>query len=95
MEYILRLYITGQTAISRRAAENIKNICDEALEGHYSLKVIDILKEPHLAEQDKILATPALIKELPPPLTMMIGDLTQKEEVLLGLGLPLKDGKKR
>lgn len=93
MEYVLKLYITGQTATSCRALENLKKICLEELEGRYVLKVIDILKKPHLAEEDKILATPALIKILPPPISMLIGDLSNKEDVLLGMDLIRKGGK--
>jgi len=88
MKYILKLYITGQTPNSVRALENLKGICKRELQaGQYELHIIDILKEPQLAEDDKIIATPTLVKKLPPPLRKIIGDLSDKEKVLLGLDL--------
>ncbi len=86
-KYILKLYITGNTANSQKAISNLKNILDDQFKGLYSCKVIDVLKHPKLAEEDKILATPALIKCLPPPVRKIIGDLADKEKVLLGLDL--------
>ena len=81
-----------------RAFANLKRICEEQLADQYDLKVIDVLKEPHLAEKDKIIATPTLVKELPPPLRKVIGDLSDREKVLLGLdlvGADLKSNAKR
>ncbi len=86
-QHQLRLYVVGQTPNSTRAIENLRRICEEQLLGEYDLKVIDVLKEPHLAEQDKIIATPTLVKELPPPLRKVIGDLSDIDKVLLGLDL--------
>ena len=87
---LLKLYVTGQTANSERAIGNLKQILEEQLKGLYTLKVIDVLKNPQLAEEDKILATPALIKALPLPLRKIIGDLADKQKVLLGLDLTTK-----
>ena len=70
-----------------RALKTLKNILDEEFQGVYALKVIDVLKNPHLAEEDKILATPTLSKILPPPVRKIIGDLTDRERVLIGLDL--------
>jgi len=84
---ILRLYITGHTPNSKRAITNLRKICDEELEGRYDMKIIDVLENPQLAEDERIIATPALIKELPPPLRRIIGDLSDKDKVLLGLDL--------
>ena len=67
------------------AIANLRRICDEELHGEYQLEIIDVLERPQLAEDDKILATPTLIKQLPPPLRRVIGDLSNKEKVLLGL----------
>ncbi len=86
-KYILRLYITGQTPKSERAIENLRRICEEELHGQYQMVIIDVLERPQLAEDEKILATPTLIKELPPPLRRIIGDLSDTEKVLLGLEL--------
>lgn len=86
-KYILRLYITGQTPRSQAAVANLERICRQELQGAYDLEVIDVLCHPGLAEDQKILATPTLIKELPPPLRRIIGDLSDTEKVLLGLDL--------
>ncbi|MBF0399916.1 MAG: circadian clock protein KaiB [Magnetococcales bacterium] len=86
-KYLLKLYITGHTSRSARAIVNLRKICEEELNGHYEMAVIDILEQPQLAEDEKILATPTLIKALPLPLRRIIGDLTDSEKVLLGLDL--------
>ena len=82
---MLRLYITGKTSKSDIAIANLRRICEQELRGQYELDVIDVLEQPQLAEDEKILATPTLIKQLPPPLRRVIGDLSDKEKVLLGL----------
>jgi circadian clock protein KaiB len=86
-KYTLRLYITGTTNRSILALTNLKKICEEYLEGKYDLEVIDLYKSPHLAEGDQIIAAPTLIKELPLPFRRIIGDMSDKEKVLLGLDL--------
>ena len=83
----LKLYVTGQTPRSERAIANLHRICEEELEGRYEMTVIDVLERPQLAEDEKILATPTLIKELPRPLRRIIGDLSNTEKVLLGLDM--------
>ena len=85
VKYVLKLYVTGETPRSQTVLKNLKEILDEDYKGVYSLKVIDVIKQPQLAEEDKILATPTLIKILPPPVARIIGDLSDKEKVLLGL----------
>lgn len=87
MKFILKLYVTSQTPNSVRAIENLRNICNEFLDDQYELKIIDILKEPELAEEDKIIATPTLVKHLPSPIRKIIGDLSDRDKVLLGLEL--------
>ena len=84
---ILRLYVTGQTPRSQRAIANLRRICDEQLTNRYEIVVIDILERPQLAEDEKIIATPTLIKALPMPLRRVIGDLSDVDQVLLGLDL--------
>lgn len=86
-KYLLKLYVTGRTPRAERAIANLSRLCDQELEGAYELEVIDVLKHPQLAEDDRILATPALIKQLPPPLRRVIGDLSDTDKVLLGLDL--------
>jgi circadian clock protein KaiB len=88
--YILRLYITGMTARSAEAVASIKSICDEHLQGRYDLEVVDIYQYPHLAKDEQIIAAPTLVKKLPQPLRRFIGDLSNKERVLLGLDLRRK-----
>jgi circadian clock protein KaiB len=85
--YILKLYVAGNTPNSVRALRTLKNILEEEFKGVYALKVIDVLKNPQLAEEDKILATPTLSKVLPLPVRKIIGDLSDREKVLIGLDL--------
>ena len=85
--YKLRLYITGTTAESPRALTNLHHICESELAGLYEVEVIDVLEHPALAENEKILATPTLVKKLPRPVRKIIGDLSDRERVLLGLDL--------
>jgi len=92
VKYVLKLYVTGMTPRSQAALKNIKKILSEYYKGVYSLKVIDVIRKPKLAEDDKILATPTLIKILPPPVARIIGDLLDKENVLLGLDLVAMGG---
>ena len=77
--------MTGKTPRAEKAIANLRRICEEELRGQYELNIIDVLEHPQLAEDEKILATPTLIKRLPPPLRRVIGDLSDKEKVLLGL----------
>jgi circadian clock protein KaiB len=85
--YVLKLYVAGNTPNSVRALKTLKNILEKEFQGIYALKVIDVLKNPQAAEEDKILATPTLSKILPPPVRKIIGDLTDRERVLIGLDL--------
>ena len=89
-KYLLKLYILGQTPISKMAMENAKNICEEELKGQYKLEVIDLKTHMQLAEDEKIFATPTLEKKLPPPLRRIIGDLSSKDKALLGLDIVKK-----
>ena len=92
-KYVLKLYVTGETGNSKKAISNLKAILKDDLNGVYRLKIIDVLKNPKLAEEDKILATPALMKCLPPPVRKIIGDLSDREKELLGLDLTSSSGK--
>ncbi|MCX6255900.1 MAG: circadian clock KaiB family protein [Bacteroidia bacterium] len=86
-KYILRLYITGTTSRSILAITNLKKICEEYLEGRYELEVIDLYQKPYLAKDEQIIAAPTLIKKLPLPFRRIIGDMSNKEKVLMGLDL--------
>ena len=83
----LRLYVAGQTPKSVTAFANLKELCDEHLPGQCHIEIIDLLQHPELAKQDQILAIPTLVRKLPPPLRQIIGDLSNREKVLLGLDL--------
>jgi circadian clock protein KaiB len=85
--YVLRLYIAGNNLRSQNAVENIKKISEEYLEGRYELEVIDIYQDRTKNVVDLVLAAPTLIKKLPLPLRRIIGDMTRKEKVLVGLDL--------
>ncbi len=86
-KYVLRLYVTGATARSARAIRNLKAICEENLKDRYQLEIIDIYQQPALARGEQIVALPTLVKKLPSPLRRLVGDLSSKENVLLGLDL--------
>jgi len=85
--WILRLYVAGQTPKAITAFSNLKRICEEQLDGKYSIEVIDLLKNPHLAKEYQIVALPTLIRKLPVPVRKIIGDLSDTERVLIGLDL--------
>lgn len=87
MAYMLRLYVAGQTPKSVVALTNLQQICEEHLEGRYEIEIIDLLVNPQLASGDQILAVPTLVRRLPEPITKIIGDLSNKERVLVGLDL--------
>jgi circadian clock protein KaiB len=85
--YVLRLYLTGMSPQSMEALAVIKEICEERLDGRYHLEVVDVYQQPHLARDERIIALPTLIKKLPLPLRRLVGNLADKERVLLGLDL--------
>ena len=90
-EYLLRLYVAGHTAKSLQAFDNLRAICEQHLAGRYKLEVIDLIENPGLARGDQILALPAVVRQLPPPVKKIIGDFSNVERVLVGLDLrPLK-----
>lgn len=86
-EYLLRLYIAGKTPRSDRAIANLERLCVEELAGRYRVEVIDVTKNPLAGEEEKILATPTVVKRLPLPVRRVIGDLSETEKVLIGLDL--------
>jgi circadian clock protein KaiB len=89
--FVLKLYIAGRTPRTEQAITGIREICERDLGGLYELIVIDVLERPQLAEHERILATPTLVKELPPPLRRVVGDLSNKDRVLVGLDLAVRD----
>ena len=86
-KFELRLYIAGQTPGSVTALKNITRLCNEHLDGQYSIEIIDLLKNPQLAEGDQIFAIPTLVRKVPEPIRKIIGDLSNEERVLVGLNI--------
>lgn len=89
-QYILRLYVAGLTTRSQQAIRTVTTICEEQLAGRYDLEVIDIYQHPELASDEQIIAAPTLIKKLPLPLRKIIGNMADKDKVLVGLDLRSK-----
>jgi circadian clock protein KaiB len=89
--YVLKLYVTGITPKSTLAVKNIKQICEEHLQGRYDLQVIDLYQQPVLAQGEQIIAAPTLIKKLPLPLRRFIGDMSNTDRILVGLDLRPKE----
>jgi circadian clock protein KaiB len=88
-KFLLKLYVTGDTPRAERAIANLRQICEQELPGQYELIIVDVLENPQQAEEEKIMVTPTLVRELPPPRRRIIGDLTDTARVLLGLNLQL------
>jgi circadian clock protein KaiB len=86
-QWVLRLYVAGQTPKALTAFINLKKICEEQLKGKYSIEIIDLLINPQLGGEDQILALPTLVRKLPVPVRKIIGDLSDTERVLVGLDL--------
>jgi circadian clock protein KaiB len=84
-QYVLRLYVAGQTPRSLQALSNLRKICEQHLSGRYRVEVIDLIQSPQKAAGDQILAIPTLVRPLPKPARKIIGDLSNTERVLVGL----------
>jgi circadian clock protein KaiB len=89
--FLLRLYVTGQTPRSTDSIRNLKEICDKYLTGQFELEVVDIYQQPERAQEAQIVAAPTLVKSLPPPLRKLIGDLSNRDDVLTGLGIVVRN----
>lgn len=92
-KYVLRLFVAGINPKSKKAIENLREVCEENLKGQYKLEIIDIYQQPIFAKEGQIIAAPTLIKELPLPIRKFVGDLSDKNKLLLGLDL--RSNKKR
>ncbi len=86
-QYILRLFVTGASTNSIRAISNIRQICEKYLPGRYSLEIIDVYQQKEISESEQIIALPLLIKSYPKPERRLIGDMSDTEKVLKGLGI--------
>ena len=89
--YVLSLFVTGSTPKSLRAIRNIRTLCEERLSRRYELKVIDIYQHPDQVKPDQIIVTPTLIRKLPLPLRTLIGDLSNRDRLLLALDIVPKN----
>lgn len=87
--YRLRLYVSGASGPSHRAVANLRELCSRELAGRSQVEVVDVIENPALADEDKILATPTLVRRLPLPVRKIIGDLSDRERVFQGLDLPV------
>ena len=85
--HVLSLYVTGMTPRSIRAIENVRGACEQYLNGRYELEVIDVYQEPSRAAREQILAVPTLVKTLPLPLRRIIGDMSNRSQLLAGLDI--------
>lgn len=85
--YVLKLFITGRSSRSEAAISMLQRICEHDLNGQFELVIVDVLEHPEEAEEGRILATPTVVKELPPPIRKVIGDLSDKDKVLIGLDI--------
>jgi circadian clock protein KaiB len=90
-KYVLRLYINGSTLKSTLAVKNIKQVCEQHLNGRYNLEIIDIFQHANLARDEQIVAVPTLIKRLPRPLRRLIGDMSDQNKMLFGLDLKIRE----
>ena len=89
--YVLRLYVTGLTSRSTRAITSVREVCEQHLAGNYDLEIIDVYQSPARIIQDQVVAIPTLVKCMPPPTRLMVGDMSNRQRLLVGLGLPLDD----
>lgn len=92
-KWTFRLYVAGQTPRSITAFANLKRLCEEQLAGHYNIEVIDLVKQPHLAQADQIVALPALVRKLPEPIKRIVGDLSNTDRVMVGMEIQPLAGK--
>jgi len=90
--YVLSLYVTGASPNSSRAIANLKEICETYLKDNYELEIIDVYQQPTIAESEQIIALPLLIKRSPSPERRLIGDMSDTEKVLRGLGIAAANG---
>ncbi len=90
-KYVLRLYITGMTPRSTRAIKCVREVCEQHLAGQYDLEIIDVYQTPARILEDQVVAIPTLVKCTPAPARLMVGDMSNRERLLVGLGLPSDD----
>ena len=89
-KYVLRLYVTGLTPRSTRAITTVRDVCEKHLQGRYELEIVDVYQQPGRISTDQIVATPTLVRSLPAPQRFVVGDMSDRQRLLFGLGLPLE-----
>jgi len=89
-KYVLRLYVTGLTPRSTRAITAVRSVCEQHLQGRYELEIIDVYQQPARISADQIVATPTLVRQSPMPQRLVVGDMSDRQRLLFGLGLPLE-----
>ncbi|MGH7475271.1 MAG: circadian clock KaiB family protein [Longimicrobiales bacterium] len=89
--YSFTLFVSGQTPRSERAIANLRRLCEETLAAPYRIEIVDVMEQPELAERERVLTTPTLIKNEPLPTRRVTGDLADRQQLIfaLGLGSPL------
>ena len=87
---LLKLYVSGNSLRSRRAISNLQEFCDRELTQKSQIEIIDVAKFPEIAEVEKILITPTLVRELPLPQERIIGDLSNTEVLAFVLNIASK-----
>ncbi len=89
-KYVLRLFVAGVTPRSQQAIQTVKEVCNQHLEGRYELEIVDIYQQPEAVRQEQVIVAPTLVKKLPAPLRKLIGDMANREKLLLGLDVKAK-----
>lgn len=90
-KYDLELFVVGHSTKARRAEHNLRTLCDARLPGRYELRITDVLENAEAAETWNIIATPALVRRAPLPVRVVVGDLSQRDALVEGLGLERDD----
>jgi circadian clock protein KaiB len=84
----LTLFVNGASAASSRSVRRLRDLCDRHCPSGYDLEIVDIYQQPEVVVSRGVLAVPTLIKELPLPVRVLIGDFTDEPRILAALGLP-------
>jgi circadian clock protein KaiB len=83
----LTLFVAGASPNSLRAITNITNFCESYLKDRVDLKIVDVHQQPLFAQSEQIIALPLLIKKFPEPKRRLIGDMSDTDKLISGLGL--------
>ena len=89
--YVLRLYMVGNGPNSKQALSNLRHVCEEHLKGRCTIETVDVVKDCRAAVRDNILITPALILVAPLPRVIVLGNLSDRQKLMLALRLSEDD----